>query len=166
MYTFKRETGTDTIRILIPSSRVRLVGDGETSATEPSKSEKSLSVAEVRKTESTAIQQPAMAEIPLKNEAVCKTIASDKDFIKLRRKMAAKETEDAMLDEARKEFRSRCYSVEQVRYLSSLFLTSASKYQFFDSAFRYVSDKSNFTSLSSELKDEHYTKRFKALIGE
>ena len=86
--------------------------------------------------------------------------------MKLRRKMVAKDNDDDMLDEARKAFRGTCYSVEQVRYLSALFLTSASKYRFFDVAYDHVSDRSNFASLSNEIKDEHYIKRFKALVGE
>jgi hypothetical protein len=43
---------------------------------------------------------------------------------------------------------------------------AAAKYQFFDAAFGHVSNSSEFTALGSEIKDEYYSKRFKALIGE
>jgi hypothetical protein len=168
IYFDKNETLTDTIRILIPAPRVKLVADTETaSGTDAiAKSAEINSGPETKKVESNNTASENTTVAASTNSTNCKNIASDKDFLKLRRKMAAKENNDAMLDEARKEFRTKCYSVEQVRNLSSLFLTSASKYQFFDIAYYNVSDKSNFVSLGTEIKDEHYTRRFKALIGE
>ena len=168
VYFDKKEEGIDTIRILIPAPRVRLVAEAETVA----KAENAVNEVKIDSATVVAKNEPgnAVAENTAStssvNVATCKSTASDKDFLKLRRKMASKDTDDDMLDEARKEFRGTCYSVEQVRYLSGLFLTSASKYRFFDAAFEHVSDRSNFASLSNEIKDEHYTKRFKALIGE
>lgn len=96
----------------------------------------------------------------------CGAEASEKDFFKLRKTMAAKSTDESMIDEAKKYFRSKCFTTEQIRYLSTLFLTSAGKYQFFDSAYDHASDKGNFTTLQNEIKDPYYLKRFKALIGE
>jgi hypothetical protein len=80
--------------------------------------------------------------------------------------MAARATDEAMVDEARKSFKSRCFTTEQIRNLSALFLTSAGKYQFFDAAFMHVSDPEQFASLQSDIKDDYYLRRFKALIGE
>ena len=116
-----------------------------------------------------AKELPATENTPLKkedNKGACNNAASEKDFLKLRKKMAAKENDDEMIIEAKKEFRNKCYSVEQIRYLSTLFLTSAAKYQFFDAAFQHVSDRHNFASLQSEIRDDYYLRRFKALIGE
>jgi hypothetical protein len=177
VYFDKKEDGVDTIRILIPAPRVRLVAEKVTvPATEVvTKAEIADTLTVVEKTETLNTTSETTAAAPVSettsattvtNVSECKNNASDKDFLKLRRKMASKDNDDDMLDEARKEFRGKCYSVEQVRYLSALFLTSASKYRFFDAAYEHVSDRSNFTSLGSEIKDEHYTKRFKALIGE
>ncbi len=98
--------------------------------------------------------------------AACQALASDKDFFKLRKSMAGKETDESMIEEARKYFRKECFTTEQIRNLSALFLTSAGKYQFFDAAFNYSSDKQNFSSLESEIRDAYYLKRFKALVGE
>lgn len=168
IYFDKKEEGTDTIRILIPSPKVKLVADTEmASATEvQTKIDVIDAPVEAKKKEVENSPKENISPTAAVNQSNCKSIASDKDFLKLRKKMASKDNNDAMLDEARREFRSKCYSVEQVRNLSTLFLTSASKYQFFDIAYYYVSDKNNFASLGSEIKDEHYTKRFKALIGE
>ncbi|MER3499005.1 MAG: hypothetical protein C4308_10405 [Chitinophagaceae bacterium] len=96
----------------------------------------------------------------------CKSVASDEDFLKLRRKMAAKTNDDGMLDEAKKYFKTRCFKTEQIRNLSTMFLSNAGKYHFFDLAYAYVSDGENFSSLQSELKDEYYSNRFRAMLGD
>jgi hypothetical protein len=165
VYIDKKEEAVDTIRILIPPSKIKLAAENEPMAKEtivvPSNAN---NPAETKNTDAGSSGTTVSTQ-PI-NTAICKKLASDKDFLKLRKKMAAKENNDAMLDEARKEFKAKCYTVEQVRYLSTLFLTSAAKYQFFDAAYNAVSDKGNFSSLGIEIKDDHYAKRFKALVGE
>lgn len=94
----------------------------------------------------------------------CKTIAADEDFLKFRKKMAAEDTDDAMLEVAKKFFKTKCYTTEQVKNLSVLFLKDAGKYKFFDMAFQFVSDTSNFSSLQSQLSDSYYITRFKAMV--
>jgi len=96
----------------------------------------------------------------------CTTVATEKDFFKIRRNMASRITDEEMIEEAKKFFRKECFSTDQLRNLSALFLTSAGKYQFFDAAYPYVADKENFKTLEAEIKDAYYLKRFKALIGE
>ena len=175
----RMENSTDTIRILIPPSKVRIDDDAQTvSVSEIEKrNEKPLTEVEQPKSETRNVQpavdlpeaREKVEEKPAtKSQAVgnCKQSASEKDFMKLRKNMASEDTDEAMIDEAKKVFKSKCFTVEQVRYLSTLFLTSAAKYQFFDASYSYVSDKQNFSSLQSEIKDEYYLKRFKALAGE
>ena len=78
--------------------------------------------------------------------------------------MAAKTNDDGMLVEARKYFKEKCFTTEQIKNLSSMFLSSAGKYNFFEAAHNYVSDREKFASLQSELRDEQYVNRFKALV--
>jgi hypothetical protein len=114
--------------------------------------------------------EPSKAErsvggiIPAKPK--CRAQASESDFFKLRKNMASEESDELMVEQAMKSFKNKCYTTEQVKYLSSLFLTSAGKYLFFDAAYMHVSDRENFPSLQSEIKDDYYSRRFKALIGE
>ena len=70
-----------------------------------------------------------------------------------------------MIAQAKKYFKEKCYRTEQIKYLSTLFLSDESKYQFFDAAYMHVSDQERFRSLQPELKDSYYVNRFKALIG-
>jgi len=97
-------------------------------------------------------------------EKKCEPAAHD-DFLKLRRRMAEKTNDDAMLEEARKYFKEKCFTTEQIKNLSSMFLSNAGKYNFFELAHHNVTDKENFSTLQSELKDEYYVSRFKTLVG-
>jgi hypothetical protein len=94
----------------------------------------------------------------------CQTVANNDDFLKLRRKMAARTNDDGMLDEAKKYFKSKCFSTEQIKNLSTMFLSNAGKYNFFYVAYNYTTDIENFPSLQSELKDEDYIDRFKEML--
>jgi hypothetical protein len=94
----------------------------------------------------------------------CKTYASDEDFLKLRKKMAAEDTDDAMIAIAQKFFKAKCYTTDQVKNLSALFLKDAGKYRFFDLAYQFVSDSSSFSTLESQLSDAYYISRFKAMV--
>ena len=94
----------------------------------------------------------------------CPAIAVDEDFLKLRRKMAGRTNDDGMLEEAKKYFKTKCFTTEQIKNLSSMFLSNAGKFNFFEIAYNYASDKENFPSLQSELKDEYYINQFKAML--
>ncbi len=96
--------------------------------------------------------------------AACKEVAMESDFLKLRKNMASAETDDDMIDEAKKYFNSKCFATSQIKNLSTLFLNEAGKYKFFDLAYQYASDPANFRSLESELKEEYYINRFKAML--
>ncbi|MGV3764472.1 MAG: DUF4476 domain-containing protein [Chitinophagaceae bacterium] len=91
--------------------------------------------------------------------------ASEADMLQLRRKMAAKTTEEDMVDVARKEFRRQKYAVAQIRHLAALFLKEEGRYAFLDAAYSSVTDKEQFFTLEDLLKDPYYINRFKALLG-
>ena len=94
----------------------------------------------------------------------CKNIANDKDFLKLRKLMAAKNSEDAMVQVASKEFRKTCFSTDNLKNLSMLFFTDKGRYSFFDAAYSHVYDSDNFGTLKTLLTDNYYITRFEAMI--
>lgn len=96
----------------------------------------------------------------------CKNFATHHDFLELRKKMAAEMEMEAMLDVARENFRSKCYTTEQMKNLSYLFLKDEGKYRFYDMAYRHVSDQERFFLLEQQLKDEYYINRFKAMVSQ
>lgn len=94
----------------------------------------------------------------------CRSMATEDDFLKLRKKMAAQKSEENMVVIAKKSFVVKCYSTEQVRNLSALFLKDEDCYNFFDAAYPHVNDTENFPTLISRLTDVYYMNRFKAMI--
>ncbi|MCF3109468.1 DUF4476 domain-containing protein [Niabella sp. CC-SYL272] len=103
-------------------------------------------------------------EAPQTVSGNCKSVATEGDFLKLRRDMAGKENDDQMIEEARRAFKNKCYSTAQVKYISSMFLSNAGKYNFFEAARAHVSDPENFSALQSEIKDSFYKEKFNSLI--
>lgn len=95
---------------------------------------------------------------------VCKAIATDDDFFKLRKKMAAVKSDNAMVQEAQKVFKSKCLTTSQLKNLGALFIGDGGKYQFFDAAYTHVSDIENYSVLASEFKDGYFINRFKAML--
>ena len=89
----------------------------------------------------------------------CKAVAEQKDFLKLRKNLAAADDEPEMVVIARKEFNKRCYTVAQLRLLGTLFLTDLGRYHFFESSWNHVADQHNFPELESELKDGYLSQR-------
>lgn len=94
----------------------------------------------------------------------CKEFAKDDDFLRLRKKMAAENSIDAMIRVARKVFHTKCFSTEQIRNLSYLFLSDEGKYRFFDAAYAFTSDSDQYQLLAAQLTDPYYIKRFNAML--
>jgi len=105
---------------------------------------------------------PVKAQQPTYNSN-CKAEASNDDFLELRKKMAATQQDQKMISEARKVFRHKCFTTDEIRNLSVLFLKDEGKYNFFAAAFPYVSD-GNFDSLLDQLTDDYYISRFREMI--
>ncbi len=161
----------DTVRIVIPNSKpiVNVVKE------EPKEEKKFLEIPETPKKEEKSVVaekkteevKPVITESPVEKIVAknnCSEVASESDFFKLRKKMAGEGKEDDMISEAKKYFKSKCFTTEQLKNLSTLFLTDEGKYNFFDMAYKYVSDTEVFGSLQTELKDEYYSSRFKAML--
>jgi hypothetical protein len=153
----------DTIRILIPNPKNNLAEIKE----QPKEEKKFLDITEkdtAKKTDPVLVvaKPPDLPIAVAKNS--CSSIASDNDFLKLRKKMAAETKDEGMIDEAKKQFKTKCFTASQIKNLSALFLNDNGKYNFFDAAYSHVSDPENFSSLVSELKDEYFINRFKAML--
>ena len=94
----------------------------------------------------------------------CKAFANNEDFLRLRKKMASENHDDQMIKIAKKYFHTKCYSTEQIKNLSYLFLSNEGKYRFFDAAYPFSSDSEQYKILQSQLTDSYYINRFKAML--
>lgn len=144
---------TDTVKILIPAEIKK------TTPIEIKQEEKKF----LDIPPSDSVQKELIKPVGSKNNN-CKTTAKEDDFFKLRKRMVSVRNNDAMITEAKKVFRTKCFTSMQIKNLSTLFLTDEFKYKFFDAAYQHVSDPDNFSSLQLELKDEYFINRFKAML--
>lgn len=177
VYLDKYDNGNiDTVRLLIPNPKQAVYIIKE----EPKEEKKMLDIpVEVMK----ADDKPAVVEKPAEEKPAetkpvenivtetkpavksnCTEVAAEADFFKLRKVMAAEESDDGMIAAAKKYFKARCYTTEQIKNLGALFLTDQGKYNFFDAAYPYAADAVNYTTLQTELKDEYYINRFRAML--
>ena len=78
--------------------------------------------------------------------------------------MAGEKENEGMILEAKKEFKSKCFSVEQIRNLGNLMLNEAGKFQFYEAAYPSSSDKAGFSVLQAEFRDPYFVHRFKNLV--
>ena len=113
---------------------------------------------------SAALLTPVNAKSENNTVIKCAAVATDEDFYKTRLNIAAATTENAMMLAAKNAFKSKCFSTEQVKNLSVLFLKDEGKYSFFEAAYPFVTDSEQFNTLESQLTDEYYINRFKAMI--
>ena len=161
-----RNGTNDTIRLLIPNPKSLVTITKE----EPREEKKFIEILPdtVKKKEETVSDiSPVVTENPIEKNTLknnCPAIAEPGDFFKLRKNMAAAEGDENMLVEAKNYFKTKCFTTEQVKNLGLLFLNDEGKYKFFDLAYAYVTDMDKFSVLQSELKEENYITRFKAML--
>ena len=158
----------DTIRILIPVPKQAF----STTKEVPREEKKFLEIDTVKKIEEETVKeekQPVKDSISTvgKTETVndCREKASQDDFFKVRKNMAAVSSDDEMIAVARLVFQTKCFSTLQIKNLSSLFLNEEGKFQFFVATQTHVSDKENFPTLRSEFREEKYLQLFTALVA-
>jgi hypothetical protein len=167
----------DTIRILIPSDRkvkkdeeinnqpivsvpvtetgnIAKEADKKKSDDKISKQEKEIIVE--------ANKEPVFISTMINSD--CKSIATDNDFLKMRKKMVAENNEEDMIKAAKKIFKTKCFTTEQIKNLSVLFLKDEGKYLFLDAAYPFVSDSDLYSTLENQLTDNYYITRFRAMI--
>ena len=181
----------DTIRLFIAKDSIALEpvqpsvtsNEAKSDTIQVSKEEKKEVPAEpivkIEEKKETPVAEPEVKKEEVKPEAVppvqktepkslpnsnCTSIASDDDFMKLRKKMASESKDESMINVAKKVFRTKCFSTAQVRNLGVLFLNDEGRYRFYDAAMLYITDFSNFKNLGETIQDEYYKKRFSALL--
>jgi hypothetical protein len=162
---------TDTVRISIPLKEESLPPTSSapviSRAADPVVTQSTTTVqsevapaAPVVKTETRA---PKKTTLQVFNSD-CKNFASDVDVDKLRVKIIAEYAIEDKLLASKKVFKQRCFTVKQIRALTELFPSDETKYQFFDAAYPFVYDTSDFYLLEDLLKNDYYKNRFKAMI--
>lgn len=156
IYVDERKPKFDTVAIFIPAAQ------GGTAENERLKK-----VAEPVKPKPATItptpEQKTVAPV-VTTKQHCANIASDDDFLSLRKQMASANNEEEMLVTAKSNFADKCFSVAQIKNLSVLFLNEKNKFGFFQIAKPATSDSQNFYKLINQLTQPDLIEKFAALI--
>ena len=94
----------------------------------------------------------------------CKYVADGDEFMGLRKKMLKGKSDNEMLFYAHQLFLKRCVTTKQVERLGLLFNNDLARYNLFDDAYHFSADPDIFPTLQSQLTDDYYIKRFKAML--
>lgn len=92
----------------------------------------------------------------------CHAYATDYDVDHLRIKMLEAGKDEERMKAALKFFKTKCFSTHQIKVLSEVFTTDASKFKFLEIAYPFVSDD-HFAELINLLADPVYSGRFKIM---
>jgi len=95
----------------------------------------------------------------------CTNIATDDDYAKLRKKMAVETSDEKMIGEARKYYKNKCFTTEQIKRLSTLFLSDEGRFNFFNASLASVADATQYHTLQTEFIDPAFVTRFKNLLN-
>ena len=106
----------------------------------------------------------AKEKAPVILNSDCSSFATDSDIDRLKIKLLSRKDIDAQIVEARKFFKTKCLSTNQVKALSTLYRTDAEKYRLFDASYPFVSDSGNFMDLVVLLNEPYYINRFIAMV--
>lgn len=96
----------------------------------------------------------------------CQKLADENQFQKVRRKMASRTDDEGIFHIAQKFLKDDiCYSSEQVKSLTYLFVSDEYRYRFLEQAYPHVYDTVHFPDLVKTLSTGYYQGRFNALVG-
>lgn len=157
---------TDTIRINIPLDESAAKSSTETTEkpAEPVVEQPILKENKKNSSETGVDSSGTEKKVLVITNSDCKNFATDYDVDKFRIKLLDDKTINDKLSSSKKYFKSKCYSVSQVKALSELYPSDETKFQFFELAYPYVSDTSNFYLLEEMIQNNLYKKKFDMMI--
>ncbi|HEX6223886.1 MAG TPA: DUF4476 domain-containing protein, partial [Chryseolinea sp.] len=94
----------------------------------------------------------------------CRAIATNNDVDKLRVKLLQEKDAESRIAAAKKVFKTKCFTADQIKALSELFPYDEQKYEFLEAAYPFVSDTFAFKELVSLLDDPNYVSRFRRMV--
>jgi hypothetical protein len=95
----------------------------------------------------------------------CHNFATDYDVDKLRVKLLEITKDDDKIASVKKIFKTKCFTTKQIKALSEVFTTDATRFHFFEAAYPFVSDD-RFRELIELLTDPVYNGKFRAMTGQ
>lgn len=80
----------------------------------------------------------------------CVNLATEADYLRVRKLMSAETSDDKMIQIAKKSFANKCFYTEQIQKLGLLFLSEQSRLKFFKTSYSVIFDRYNYPSLETQ----------------
>jgi hypothetical protein len=93
----------------------------------------------------------------------CVYLATETDYAKTRKLMSLETTDDKMIATAKKTFKGKCFTVDQIKNLGLLFLAEQNRLKFFTNARTHVYDTLNFVTLETQFTLSSIIEQFRKL---
>ncbi len=156
----------DTTRVTVPRGHgvnpdSPVVGQGQNIPSRPAASIPANEVLRPRPVDTPRKSSVTRSSLPFINSD-CHNYATDYDVDKLRVKLLEGTRDEDRILAARKVFKTRCFSTRQIRALSEVFTTDATRFRFFEAAYPFCSDD-RFRELSNLLADPVYSSKFRVM---
>jgi Domain of unknown function (DUF4476) len=90
----------------------------------------------------------------------CIQFATEEDLTFLRDAILKANAIEAKIGLASEAFAIKCFTVSQVRLLTSLFVSDKDKYKLMDAAHQHISDRDHFRELVDMLTDKNFQRKF------
>ncbi len=119
----------------------------------------------VRKGETKVADYLHMPATALPDRSDCRATATEKDMADLRKKAIKLGTDSLMVDFYIRELKVKCYTVAMIQALSFAFVSDATRMLFFQEAYPWVLDPSNYPTLERLFVSEPFITQFKKLIN-
>lgn len=93
----------------------------------------------------------------------CVYLASEADFGRTRKAMSLETSDDKMIATAKKTFKGKCFSTDQIKNLGLLFLAENSRLNFFKMAKPFIYDLLNFAALETQFTHPGVIQEFRKI---
>lgn len=151
VYIINEKTGTDTVSIYISNQPAKF-------AETPKQAEPQLPPAQKMESKNLDIAPAANNN--------CTNVATETDIANFSSKLQSSGVLKTKLKIANAAFKEKCFTVNQLKRLSVLFINDNGKLNFFKLAQKFISDSNNFAQLENELNDDAIKDEFRAFINQ
>ena len=93
-------------------------------------------------------------------QGVCEQLASVEDLESARSAILIANSEKDKMAVASAAFNQKCFSVLQLRLLTSLFVSDKARYRLMETARGHIADKEHFRELADMYTDKNFQKKF------
>lgn len=148
----KIDTNAVITKVVIKKDSLILKDTNEITKTIPTK-DSTITISSTQQNKTSPIYNPS-----------CRALAGVEEVERLKRSFVQEASEEDMIMLAKRQFEKKCFTTAQIKSLGRLFLSDATRFQFFKAAYPSIYDIDQASSLQQQLTDSYYISLFQSLL--